>query len=66
MMNRRQGLETEEAGLQRTLASPFSLEGRGLHTGKAVRATLLPAEADTGYVFRRVDLEGEPAWRARG
>jgi UDP-3-O-[3-hydroxymyristoyl] N-acetylglucosamine deacetylase/3-hydroxyacyl-[acyl-carrier-protein] dehydratase len=59
-MNRQQRLETHEVGRQRTLAGSFSLEGQGLHTGEPVRATLLPAEADTGYVFRRVDLEGKP------
>ncbi len=49
---------------QRTLAEPVSREGHGLHTGKSVRATLLPAEVDTGFLFRRVDLAGHPAVRA--
>src|SRR3982750_430193 len=41
---------------QRTLKSLISASGVGLHTGKKVRITLRPAPADTGVVFRRVDL----------
>lgn len=46
--------------LQRTLASSFSLEGIGLHTGHRTQITVRPAEADHGYVFQRTDLEGAP------
>ena len=45
---------------QRTLASSFSLEGIGLHTGNQTRITVRPAEANHGYVFQRTDLEGAP------
>jgi len=41
---------------QRTLKSLVSASGVGLHTGQKVRMTLRPAPADTGIVFRRVDL----------
>jgi UDP-3-O-[3-hydroxymyristoyl] N-acetylglucosamine deacetylase len=41
---------------QRTLKSFISASGVGLHTGRKVRMTLRPAPADTGIVFRRVDL----------
>ncbi len=41
---------------QRTLKSLVSASGVGLHTGRKVRMTLRPAPADTGVVFRRVDL----------
>lgn len=41
---------------QRTLKSLVSASGVGLHTGQKVRITLRPAPADTGIVFRRVDL----------
>lgn len=44
--------------LQRTLAHPVTFSGRGLHTGKRTTVTLLPAEADSGVVFRRTDLGG--------
>jgi len=41
---------------QRTLKTLVSASGVGLHTGQKVRITLRPAPADTGIVFRRVDL----------
>src|SRR3954471_8841557 len=41
---------------QRTLKTLISSAGVGLHTGQKVRMTLRPAPADTGVVFRRVDL----------
>jgi UDP-3-O-[3-hydroxymyristoyl] N-acetylglucosamine deacetylase len=41
---------------QRTVKSLISASGVGLHTGQKVRITLRPAPADTGVVFRRVDL----------
>ena len=46
---------------QRTLASPISFEGKGLHTGVQVRMTVMPAEDNTGIVFRRVDIDGMPS-----
>ena len=41
---------------QRTLKAQVSTTGVGLHTGDKVRLTLRPAAANTGIVFRRVDL----------
>ncbi len=41
---------------QRTLKNVISATGVGLHTGEKVYMTLRPAAADTGIVFRRVDL----------
>ncbi len=41
---------------QRTLKSLIGASGVGLHTGQKVRMTLRPAPADTGVVFRRIDL----------
>ena len=41
---------------QRTLKSLIRASGVGLHTGQKVRMTLRPAPADTGVVFRRIDL----------
>lgn len=43
---------------QTTLRRAVSLRGIGLHTGQEVELTLCPAPADTGYVFRRTDLNG--------
>jgi UDP-3-O-[3-hydroxymyristoyl] N-acetylglucosamine deacetylase len=41
---------------QRTLKNVIRATGVGLHTGDKVFLTLRPAAADTGIVFRRVDL----------
>ena len=45
---------------QTTINSSISLEGVGIHTGKDVKLTFNPADSDTGYVFKRVDLDGHP------
>jgi UDP-3-O-[3-hydroxymyristoyl] N-acetylglucosamine deacetylase len=45
---------------QRTLKEAIRASGIGLHTGEKVYMTLRPAPANTGIVFRRLDL-GEPA-----
>ncbi len=49
---------------QQTLATGFSLEGRGLHSGAPAHASVLPAEPDTGIVFRRMDLPDQPTIKA--
>ncbi|MES1981451.1 MAG: UDP-3-O-acyl-N-acetylglucosamine deacetylase [Pseudomonadota bacterium] len=41
---------------QRTLKNPVHATGVGLHTGERVDLTLRPAPANTGIVFRRIDL----------
>ena len=41
---------------QRTLKESISGSGIGLHTGEKVYLTLRPAPANTGIVFRRLDL----------
>lgn len=45
---------------QRTIRSPVSLKGVGLHSGQEVELKLLPGEPDTGIVFVRTDLTGKP------
>lgn len=42
---------------QRTLRSPIRASGIGLHSGRKVFMSLLPAGPDTGIVFRRTDLQ---------
>ncbi|HKV05556.1 MAG TPA: UDP-3-O-acyl-N-acetylglucosamine deacetylase [Candidatus Acidoferrales bacterium] len=42
---------------QLTIQRPVEIEGIGLHTAVPSRVRLVPAPADTGIVFRRVDLE---------
>jgi len=41
---------------QRTLQRPVRTSGIGLHSGRKVYLSLLPAGPNTGIVFRRVDL----------
>lgn len=43
---------------QTTLGGVATAAGIGLHTGVNVSVRLVPAPAFTGYVFRRVDLDG--------
>lgn len=38
----------------------MEFHGIGLHTGEKVNLTVLPAPANHGYKFQRVDLEGQP------
>src|SRR5258705_9284994 len=42
---------------QPTMANPASAEAVALHTGVYAHIRLVPAPADTGIVFRRVDLD---------
>ncbi len=51
---------------QTTISASISLSGKGLHTGKQVTVTFLPAPAGHGIVFRRVDLPGTPTVKALG
>ena len=50
--------------LQSTIAQEVTLEGVGLHTGENVILTFKPAQANTGYVFVRTDLDGQPSIEA--
>jgi len=45
---------------QTTLKSSFQLKGKGLHTGLNITLTMNPAPENTGYIIRRIDLEGQP------
>ena len=45
---------------QKTLASEFSLQGKGLHTGLDIHITFKPAPENHGYQIKRTDLEGGP------
>ena len=50
---------------QQTLARPARYSGVGLHSGNRVNMAFIPAPANTGIRFRRVDLEGQPEIEAR-
>ncbi|QHS10255.1 UDP-3-O-acyl-N-acetylglucosamine deacetylase [Sinimarinibacterium sp. NLF-5-8] len=45
---------------QRTLKQAIRASGIGLHSGRKVYMSLLPAGPDTGIVFRRTDLDPVP------
>ena len=49
---------------QRTIHKAVSLKGKGLHTGKEVNITFKPANENTGYIFRRIDLPNQPEIKA--
>lgn len=49
---------------QRTLAAAFELHGIGLHSGEKVNLKIHPAPDNHGYVFKRVDLDGQPIIKA--
>jgi len=50
--------------LQTTIKNKVSVSGVGLHTGKKVTLTFNPADEDHGYVFQRLDLDGQPKVKA--
>lgn len=42
---------------QTTIKNKITLKGKGLHTGQNVEVNILPAQANSGIVFKRIDLE---------
>jgi UDP-3-O-[3-hydroxymyristoyl] N-acetylglucosamine deacetylase/3-hydroxyacyl-[acyl-carrier-protein] dehydratase len=53
-----------EQEFQHTLASETSIKGVGIHSGQIVEIVLHPAEPNTGIIFQRVDLQGQPTVKA--
>jgi UDP-3-O-[3-hydroxymyristoyl] N-acetylglucosamine deacetylase/3-hydroxyacyl-[acyl-carrier-protein] dehydratase len=49
---------------QKTIAKSLTLSGRGLHTGIYVDATFHPAAENSGILFQRTDLPGQPLVKA--
>lgn len=49
---------------QRTLSEAVTLAGKGLHSGKQVTVNILPSEENTGFRFKRTDIEGQPVINA--
>ncbi len=45
---------------QLTLSAPFTLSGKGLHSGLQLTAEFCPAPDNHGYKIQRTDLEGNP------
>lgn len=45
---------------QHTIKAPVTVSGIGLHTGVMANMTFLPAPANHGYKFQRIDLPNQP------
>ena len=45
--------------LQKTINEIIEFEGVGLHNGITANLTLKPAEANTGIIFKRTDVDSE-------
>ena len=41
---------------QKTISKKISLEGTGIHTGLKAKLEILPAQPNTGILFKRVDF----------
>jgi len=52
------------AVMQRTISQEVSFTGKGLHTGVETTLIFKPAPENTGYVFIRSDVEGNPQIKA--
>ncbi|MBK8848041.1 MAG: bifunctional UDP-3-O-[3-hydroxymyristoyl] N-acetylglucosamine deacetylase/3-hydroxyacyl-ACP dehydratase [Bacteroidetes bacterium] len=46
--------------MQTTIQTAVSVEGVGLHTGQKSTITILPGAENSGFRFRRIDLQGNP------
>ena len=49
---------------QKTIKNSISLSGVGLHTGEKATVTFKTAPENHGFVFQRVDIEGQPTIKA--
>ena len=49
---------------QKTIKNKVEYSGTALHSGEESNIKLIPAEADTGIVFRRIDIDGSPEIKA--
>ncbi len=49
---------------QKTIAKAFYFKGTGLHTGLMVNASIHPGAENSGILFQRVDIEGNPVVKA--
>src|ERR1043166_4704932 len=54
------GTFSMKAGRQTTLRKRTSIAGTGVHSGLPVTLTMSPADADTGVVFVRCGVNGQP------
>ncbi len=45
-----------KGNMQKTIAKEVNFEGIGLHSGKNCKVRLIPAQEDSGIVFKRIDI----------
>ena len=50
---------------QKTIVNEVTISGVGLHTGDKVKMTFKPALENSGFVFVRTDIEGNPSIEAK-
>jgi UDP-3-O-[3-hydroxymyristoyl] N-acetylglucosamine deacetylase len=55
---------THHIDRQTSLADQITLTGIGVHSGKPASITLVPADAGTGIIFQRTDVDGAAEIRA--
>jgi UDP-3-O-[3-hydroxymyristoyl] N-acetylglucosamine deacetylase len=47
--------------VQRTLKGPIHCDGVALHSGEEISMTMIPGQADSGIIFKRIDVVGQDA-----
>ena len=45
------------SNMQKTIAKEVTFEGKGLHSGKNCKISLIPARENSGIVFKRTDID---------
>ncbi len=55
---------SDKQKMQKTISTSIEYSGIALHTGNNVKIKCIPAEVNSGVVFRRVDLDGRPEIKA--
>ncbi len=56
--------KTKKIRKQKTIKNYIKINGIGIHTGETIEAGFHPAPCNTGIVFKRIDLEGNPSIKA--
>ncbi|MDL2262019.1 bifunctional UDP-3-O-[3-hydroxymyristoyl] N-acetylglucosamine deacetylase/3-hydroxyacyl-ACP dehydratase [Bacteroidales bacterium OttesenSCG-928-I21] len=49
---------------QKTIKKEVCIEGTGLHSGKKAKLSIKPANPNTGYIFKRIDIDSNLEIRA--
>ena len=46
-----------KSNMQKTIAKEVTFEGKGLHSGRNCKVSLIPAHENSGIIFKRIDIE---------